>query len=113
MKNLFKTSKRGIAAILTLCILLDIAGTCVYAASAMTEETVTATEGTTQELVPMMASACDDYGYTGWASLDAAMNYYGTDFTYTTLRNPIIRNGNIYTHYYTFSDGSRMYFGVI
>jgi len=40
----------------------------VYAASAMTEETVV-TEETTQELVPVMARAC-------WASLDDALNYY-------------------------------------
>ena len=58
MKNIFKTSKRSIAAILTLCILLGIAGTCVYAASAMTEETVIVTEEPTQELVPVMARAC-------------------------------------------------------
>jgi len=65
MKNLFKTSKRSIAAILTLCILLGIAGTCVYATSAMpeenptaTEETIVAANETTQELVPVMATRC-------------------------------------------------------
>ena len=67
MKNIFKTSKRSIAAILTLCILLGIAGTCVYAVSAMPEENPTATEKTIQELVPVMASGCenDDYYIEG------------------------------------------------
>ena len=51
MKNIFKTSKRSIAAILTLCILLGVTGTCVYAASVMSEEI-------TQEFMPMMARAC-------------------------------------------------------
>lgn len=58
MKNLFKTSKRSIAAIMTLCILLGIAGTCVYAASVMPEENTVVTEETTHELVPVMARAC-------------------------------------------------------
>ena len=58
MKNIFKTSKRSLAAILTLCILLGIAGTCVYAASVMPEDNPTAMEETTQELVPVMASEC-------------------------------------------------------
>ncbi len=48
-------------------------------------------------------SGGDQYGAT-WSSLDAAMNYYGTDFTYTYCRG--------YYNYYTFSDGSRMYFRV-
>ena len=60
MKNIFKNSKRGIAAIFTLCILLGIAGTCVYAASIPEVNTVS-TEEKTQELMPMMASACNDY----------------------------------------------------
>ena len=55
MKNLFKTSKRSIAAILTPCTLLGVAGICVYAASVMSEET-------TQEFMPMMARA---YAFVG------------------------------------------------
>jgi len=51
MKNIFKTIKRCITTILTLCILLGIAGTCVYAASVILEEI-------TQEFMPMMARAC-------------------------------------------------------
>ena len=71
MKNIFKTSKRSIAAILTLCILLGIAGTCIYAASVMpeenkvaTEQTIVAAEETTQELVPVMATRCGDHTHT-------------------------------------------------
>ncbi len=45
MKNIINISKRGITAILTLCILLGIAGTCVNVA-AMAEETTLATETT-------------------------------------------------------------------
>ena len=51
-----------------------------------------------------MRSGGNQYGAT-WSSLDAAMNYYGTDFTYTYC-------GGYYNYYYTFSDGSRMYFRV-
>ncbi len=62
MKNIFKNSKRGIAAILTLCILLGLAGTCVYAASIPKGNTALAEE-TTQELMPMMACGCGDNDY--------------------------------------------------
>lgn len=48
----------------------------------------------------------DIYGATGWVSLSAAQAYYGTDFSYTYC------GGNPYNYYYTFSDGSRMFFGV-
>jgi len=60
MKNTFKTGKHSIAVILTLCILLGIAGTCVYAASVMPEENTAVTEETTQELVPLAASTCNE-----------------------------------------------------
>ena len=89
MKNIIKTSKRGIIAILALCILLGIAGTCMDVTAmasetaATVEETAVATEeiatvvvekstisienttvvteGTTSELMPMMASDCPTY----------------------------------------------------
>lgn len=57
MKNIFKNSKRSIAAILTMCILLSIAGTCVYAAVAE-EHTNTVTDGAEQEFIPMMGTRC-------------------------------------------------------
>ncbi len=94
-KKIFNNSKRGISAILTLCILLGIAGTCLNV-TAMAEETTVATEEskvatgestvvteettvvvegtttvaaveTTQELMPMMANECayNDYYIEG------------------------------------------------
>jgi hypothetical protein len=62
----------------------------------------------------MAANDCnsDEYGYDEWSSLEAAKKYYGSDFSYTALEEPEYHNGKWYTHYYTFSDGSRMYFGV-
>lgn len=45
MENIFKISKRGIVAILTLCILLGIAGTYMNV-NAMAEDTTVATEET-------------------------------------------------------------------
>ncbi len=51
-----------------------------------------------------MRSSGNIYGAT-WNSLDAAMNCYGRDFTYTYC-------GGYYNCYYTSSDGSRMYFRV-
>lgn len=91
MKNLFKNSKRSITAILTLCILLGIAGTCVYAASAVADKTTTVTEGTTQELAPVMARAC-------WATLDDALNYYigKNNWEYGTNGLPYAEGFDIY-----------------
>ena len=80
MKNIFKNIKRGIVAILTLCILLGIAGTCVYATS-MLEESTVVTEETTPELMPMMASGCEnDYNHifgNPEHNLDGFVGYYG------------------------------------
>ena len=81
MKSIIKTSKRGIIAILTLCILLCTTGIGVHAISVpeenivtaeettvVVEETKVAIEGitvadeeTTSELMPMMASDCPIY----------------------------------------------------
>jgi hypothetical protein len=98
MKNLFKTGKRGIAAILTLCILLGIAGTCVYAASAMPEETTSVTEGTTQELVPVLARGCTGTYIPGSWSIDESYRGSSIDYVlYTngwTLSGNLIYNGN-------------------
>ena len=92
MENIFKISKRGIIAILALCILLGIAGTCmdvtamasetaatveetavateeittvvVEETTLSTEENRVATEETIPELVPVMASECCNHTYT-------------------------------------------------
>ena len=62
MKNNFKISKCAIIAILTFCLLFCISGTQVFAAMAeATEDIPVATENITQELVPVMASRCNDY----------------------------------------------------
>lgn len=47
----------------------------------------------------------DEYADRTWSSLDDAKDYYGWDYTYTYC-------GGYYNYYYTFSDGSRMYFHV-
>lgn len=52
-----------------------------------------------------MRSSGNVYSNVTWSSLDAAMDYYGRDFTYTSCEG-------YYNYYYTFSDGSRMYFHV-
>ena len=96
MENIFKTCKRGIAVILTLCILLGFTGTCVNV-TAMAEETTVsieeiifatedstvATEETTPELIPMMARGCEnDYNHifgNPEHNLDGFVGYYGGD----------------------------------
>ena len=50
-------------------------------------------------------TAGNQYSNYSWSSLEDAMDYYGNDFTYTYC-------GGYYNYYYSFSDGSRMYFHV-
>ena len=106
MENIFKISKRGIIAILTLCILLGIAGaglnvtamaaettatveetavateeitTVVVEESATsTEDTTVVTEENTQELVPRMATRC----------YDPLTSYFGSGYTVTSTSGP-------------------------
>ena len=94
MKNIFKNSKRGIAAILTLCILICVAGTCVYAAS-IPEENTAHTEETAQELMPIMARGCSNYDYDGYT-----MNQLKVEKGWT-LR----MDGDVY-HYIIYSGGT-------
>lgn len=119
MENIFKISKRGIIAILTLCILLGIAGTCfnvtamaaettatveetavateeittvvVEESTTSTEDTTVVTEENTQELVPRMARAC-------WDTLDEALNYYigKNNWSYDENGSPQASGFNIY-----------------
>ncbi len=86
MKTSFKASKRGIAAILTLCILLSFGVTCVYAASVLPEENTVAAERTAQELVPVMTRGCsyptlDQYLYQNASIYGFSVNdiKYGHD----------------------------------
>ena len=53
-----------------------------------------------------MRTSGNQYADRTWSSLDAAKDYYGWDYTYTYC------GGGYYNYYYTFSDGSRMYFHV-
>ncbi len=105
MKNIFKNSKRGIAAILTLCILLGIAGTCVYAAS-IPEENTAPTEETTQELIPIMARMCYDYKTVDECMRDIS-SIYGFDYSLS---------GNNYTcsgNYSVLINNSHNYLNVV
>ena len=98
MKNIFKTGKRSIAAILTVCILLGISGICVYAGAAITEETATVTEETTQELVPVMARGCKPTTLSGW--MDKYSSIYGFTYNNTGLGyNKKLSNGYYYHAY--------------
>jgi len=110
MKNIFKTSKRSIAAILTLCILLGIAGTCVYATSVMpgeneavTEEATVVAEETTHELVPVMASEC---GYTSVNQMQHLINSGQAPSSVTHVHNGF-QGQQPHVH---FSDGTAMNF---
>ncbi len=106
MENIFKISKRGIIAILTLCILLGIAGAglnvtamaaettatveetavateeittvVVEESTTSTEDTTVVTEENTQELVPRMATRC----------YDPLTSYFGSGYTVTSTSGP-------------------------
>ena len=91
MKSIFRNSKHGIAAVLTLCIILGIAGTCVNIA-VMAEEPTVATDETTAvaaeeitiateesavesgetvpELVPKMARGCSSVPQSAYSFPD-------------------------------------------
>ena len=141
MENIFKISKRGIIAILTLCILLGIAGTglnvtamaaettatveeiavateeittvVVEESTTSTEDTTVVTEENTQELVPRMATRC----------YDPLTSYFGSGYTVTSTSGPwqyISGAGGITGAYNTstgygyvqMSDGTRSLFQI-
>ena len=79
MKKIFNSSKRGIAVILTLCILIGIAGTCVHAA--VVDETTQVTDEPTQELMPRMATRCG-------SSNDPLEQYFGANYIVTSTSGP-------------------------
>lgn len=60
-------------------------------------------------ILPTCYSPGDTLGRTNWSSLAAAKRYYGSDLTYYSCAG----GGSPYTHYYCFSDGSKMFFGVL
>lgn len=89
----------------TWCIFLAIVLTFLlipFPANAEEETEIPENEPIIEEIeVP-----ADEFGYTGWTSLDKAMHYYGMDYTYYYC------GGSLYNYFYMFSDGHRMYFGV-
>ena len=50
------------------------------------------------------------YGRSNWGSFAAAQSYYGTGLSYYSCNVNYV--GTHYNYYYTFSDNTRMYFGV-
>ena len=115
MKNIFKISKRGIIAILTLCMFLITSGICVHATAipeentGVIEETTVATgvntvtavattvvvedttavsiAETTPELMPMMARECSYDSYNHYVVNGYYNNGYVKSVTVTTYYN--------------------------
>ena len=117
MKNFFNIGKRGIAVLLTLCILLGIAGIGVHAtavaeettviteeAKVATEDNTVATEENTQELVPMMARGCGTVPQSAYSMYSYITR--GNDpsiYTYHEYANtsyPRLPGGTTYVTYY-------------
>ena len=118
MENIFKATKCSIAVILTLCILLGTAGTCVYVAAVMPEDNTAVIEENTQDLVPRMSTRCaPTYGIgdfsveTGVIPDPSGHNQYGP-CTYTIYYYKDGSTYGIFTdnrgtqHIQTYSDGS-------
>lgn len=57
-------------------------------------------------------TVAEEFGRGDWESFEQATAAYGWE-KYYTLSSPIYHNGYCYQYYYVFSDGSRMYFGVL
>lgn len=55
--------------------------------------------------------AGNQYGRTSWTSLSAAQSYYGTGFSYHSCYEWF--RGELYNYFYFFSDGLKMFFGVV
>ena len=129
MKKIFNNSKRGISAILTLCILLGIAGTClnvtamaeenteetavateeittvvVEESTIFTEKPIVATEETTPELMPMMARGCNSVPQSAYSMYSYITNGYDPSiYTYHEYANtsaPYLPRTTTYVTYY-------------
>ena len=116
MKNIFNISKCSIAMLLTLGILLGIAGIGVHAtaveeettavteeAKVATEDNTASTEETLQELMPMMARGC---GYTSVNQMQQLINSGQAPSTVTYVHNGF-QGQQPHVH---FSDGTAMNF---
>ena len=122
-----KTTKRYMVLLLAILMIISTVGTCVYATSLEEDlflgDTISESKNVEdsidainpeEEFQPMMVSQCpNQWGATNWGSLVDAQKKYGYDFRYTALETPLEHKGKIYTHYYTFESGARMYFGVM
>lgn len=91
---------------LTLCSLIAITTT-AFADNVRTNMGRSGSEYTQPE-----TTTADDYGYDSWNSIEEVMSRYGTDFEYFSV-HPFTYGRKTYNYYYKFSDGSRMYFGVL
>ena len=102
--------KRGIIAILALCILLSIAGIDVYAnvmaeeSTMATEENTVATEETSRELVPEVARGCgtvpqDAYSMYSYITRGNDPSIY-TYHEYANKSYPRLPGGTTYVTYY-------------
>jgi hypothetical protein len=110
------TTIRRIFLLFLSAMMLCMANVPLYAVAIIPDGIIEENLDGEDELMPMGASDCpdgDQYGYTQWKSLNAAMKYYGSDFDYEELETPLVQDGKVYTHYYLFSDGSKMYLGVM
>ena len=117
MKNIFRTSKCGIAVLLTLCILLGIVGISVHAtamveettavteeAKVTTEDNITATEETSHELLPEMARGCSTvpqsaYSMYSYITRENDPSIY-TYHEYANTSYPRLPGGTTYVTYY-------------
>lgn len=104
-----KKARKMIVILLSVAMLL-CNGVFTVSASQGDEEPVAGTYVIGQEryLTDMNGNV---YGATNWGSLEAAKAKYGPDWTYGTCS--VYYAGSYYNYYYCFSDGSRMYFGVV
>lgn len=115
-----KTVRKLLACLLVICMFTSVLLCSVSAAEIPTGPESTTPPDAADEtnagtrMVPpiqMVDAAGNRYGYTGWSSLTAAKNYYGHDFTYRSC--DVYYCGGYFNYYYLFSEGTRMYFGVL
>ena len=106
-----KTTKRAIGVLLVMSVLVCNLFSTAIAANAV-EENHMGEEATAASVVfpSLFGGGGDQYGYVGWGSLSDAKAYYGYDLSYYACNHTY--NNVTYNYYYTFSDNSRMYFGV-
>lgn len=107
-----KFKSKIIGFLLTIVLILTFLSTPCYAQCARIDSTQSCSNDNTSSPMRIgFEEVCfDQYGYTGWGSLGAAMDCYGHDYTYTYCGSAY--GDSAYNYYYSFSDGSKMFFGV-